>query len=202
MLNDTEQIILATARKHFLQKGYAGARLQEIADEAGINKAMLHYYFRSKDKLYEEITKQILDEVIPRFTAALGGERSFWEKIELLINTYTTMLLEQPDIPFFIMSELSQKRENFVKELKNRSEQFPVVQGFMMQMMQEMAQGKIRTIPPHQLFLNIVSMSVFPFLAKPIFGTLFDISDGDFQNLMIERKAIILEFVKNALRVD
>ena len=202
MENETEQNILRVARKHFVQKGYAAARMQEIADEAGINKAMLHYYFRSKDKLYNQVTAEIIATTIPRFAQAVSKEAPFWERLETMIDSYFDMLLEQPDIPIFILSELSQKRERFIAELKKQSSVFPAVQGFAMQMMQEMEAGNIRFVPPHHLFLNIVSMSVFPFVAKPIFLTIFELPESDFETMMKERKGIIMDFIRNALRVD
>ena len=202
MAKVTEQEILEIARKHFVRKGFAGARMQEIADEAGINKAMLHYYFRSKDKLYHEIIKQTLNFMIPRLAKAIEYDGTFWEKIERLINTYIDTLTEHPDIPFFVMSELAQKRERFVEEIKNKSSYFPSAQKFMMEIMNEMAQGNIKEFPPIQLFLNILGMTIFPFMTKPIFQTVFEVSDKDFDQLMIQRKKVILDFVKSALKTD
>lgn len=202
MAKDTEKLILETARKHFVQNGYAGARMQEIADEAGINKAMLHYYFRSKEKLYHEIIVQTLNHIIPKFAQAVASEGSFWERMENVIDTYTSVLIENPDIPFFIMSELSQQRERFVEELKNRAAYFPAAQNFIATMMSEMQAGRIKEVPPFHLFLNIVGMTVFPFMAKPIFRTIFDVSEQDFEILMKERKTIIMDFLRSALRVE
>jgi TetR/AcrR family transcriptional regulator len=202
MAKVTEQEILEIARKYSVNKSFAAARMQEIADEAGINKAMLHYYFRSKDKLYHEIIKQTLNFMIPRLVKAIEYEGNFWEKIERLINTYIDTLTEHPDIPFFVMSELAQKRKRFVEELKNKSAHFPSAQKFMLEMMNEMAQGNIKEFPPIQLFLNIIGMTVFPFMTKPIFQTIFEVSENDFDQLMMQRKKIILDFVKSALKTD
>ncbi len=202
MAKVTEQEILEIARKHFVSKGFAAARMQEIADEAGINKAMLHYYFRSKDKLYHEIIKGTLNFMIPRLVKAVEYEGNFWDKVERLINTYIDTLSEHPDIPFFIMSELSQKRERFIEELKKKSSHFPSAQKFMLEMTSEMAQGNIKEFPPIQLFLNIIGMTIFPFMTKPIFQTLFEVSEKDFDQLMKQRKKVILDFVKSALQPD
>lgn len=202
MAQDKETLILEVARKHFVQKGYAATRTQDIADEAGINKALLHYYFRTKEKLYHEITVRILDTILPRFSQALATEGTFWQRLEVIVTSYVNMFQEQPDIPFFIMSELSQKQARFVEELKKRSQHFPAVQGFVMSMHQEMEVGNIRKVPPAQLMLNIMGMTVFPFIAKPIFCTVFEFSDSDFSALMEERKDIIMNFLKAALEPD
>ena len=201
MAKDTEQIILEVARKHCVQNGFAGTRMQEIADEAEINKAMLHYYFRSKDKLYHEIISQTLDTVIPNFAAALRTDGGFWEKVEKVVKTYIEMLIKNPDLPFFIMSELSQKRERFIEELKKRAQFFPAIQSFLQQMITDMEKGKIRQVAPVHLLLNIMSMCVFPFIAKPIFCTVIELPDAEFENLMKERVEEILDFLRHALKV-
>ncbi len=196
---ETDELILQTAREHFVKHGYAGTRMQEIADEAGINKAMLHYYFRSKDQLYRTIIGQILDQIIPKFAATMGEKCPFWEKLERLVHVYIVTLCEQPDIPFFIMSELSQQRERFLGELRKKADHFPSVQTFLVQIADEVKSKKIRSIPPLHLLLNIIGMTVFPFMARPIFQTVFAFPADDFINLMKEREKIILDFVRNAL---
>ncbi len=201
MEKTTEQMILETARNHFVQYGYGAARMQEIADDAGINKAMLHYYFRSKENLYHEIVIRTLDYLLPRLFKAFKQEGLLFERIENIIDTYIETLIEQPDIPFFVMSELSQKRERFIEELKKRSKHFPPVQSFLAQMAQEMQAGKIKQINPIHLFLNILSMTVFPFIVKPVFCTLFEFSDTAFEQLMLERKPIIMEFIKSSIEL-
>ncbi len=201
MAKDTEQIILEVARQHFVKNGYAGARMQEIADEAGINKAMLHYYFRSKEKLYHEIISQTLEYIIPRLAAALQSEGDFWEKTERVVHTYIEMLIENPETPSFIMSELSQERERFIKELKSRTANFPAVKTFIKDMMTAMQEGQIRTLPPIHLLLNIMSMCVFPFIAKPVFCTLMEYPENRFEDLMKEREKQVMDFLRHALRV-
>ncbi len=202
MAKVTESEILEIARKHLVPQGFAAARMQEIADEAGINKAMLHYYFRSKNKLYEEIIVQTLNLIIPRFAAAIGHEGPFWDKIERIVHTYIDTLREHPDIPFFIMSELAQKRERFIELLKSKSSFFPSVQGFLIQMGEEMAAGNIKAFPPIHLLLNIMGMTVFPFMAKPVFMTIFEVPEESFGELMEERKEVIVNFIKAALRPE
>jgi len=202
MRNETEQKILDVARQEFVQKGFNGARMQDIADMAGINKAMLHYYFRSKEKLYHEIVVEILNLMIPRFGQAMGKEGSFGERLEAMVDTYIRTLIEYPEIPFFIMYELSQKQESFIQELKQREAFFPHIRSFLMQMQIEMAEGKIRDIPPLQLFLHIMGMTVFPFMVKPIFCTIIGVPEADYTELMKERKQYIMQTLEAALYVD
>ena len=118
MKKDTEKIILDTAHKHFVHNGFVATRTQEIADDAGINKAMLHYYFRTKEKLYQEVISRTFSKVIPRFVDALSGKGSFLERAEYLVDTYIEVITENPEIPLFIMSELSQNSVLFINEIK------------------------------------------------------------------------------------
>jgi AcrR family transcriptional regulator len=202
MADTTEQLILNTARKHFVNNGFAATRMQEIADEAGINKAMVHYYFRSKEKLYSEIIGHTLDAILPKLSKAMSTPGTFWEKLDAIVSIYVKTLTDQPEIPFFVMSEISQKRERFVSELKKRSSFFPAVQSFLAQMHEEMEAGRMRIIPPFHLFLNIMGMTIFPYMSKPIFITVLDVGEAQFEELMKERKEVIINFIKHALIVE
>jgi len=162
---------------------------------------MLHYYFRSKDKLYHQVTIQVLQTIMPKVAEVMQKEESLEEKIENLVDTYINLLIAEPDIPMFIMSELSQKRERFVEELKKNAIHFSVIQNFITLIQKEVDEGNIRQIAPAQLILNIMSLTIFPFMAKPIYMTIFNFPEENFEGLMRERKTMILDFIKNALKV-
>src|SRR5690349_22190096 len=98
----TQDRILDAARKVFVRKGMAGARMQDIADEAGINKALLHYYFRSKEKLFEQIFKELSFQFLPRVNAIFESDGSLFEKIEMFCSEYISKMIENPFIPLFI----------------------------------------------------------------------------------------------------
>src|SRR3954454_20198668 len=105
----TEERILAAAQKVFLAKGMDGARMQDIADEAGINKALLHYYFRSKDKLFEQIFLDVASALLPRIFAILESDRGLFEKIENFCDEYISQLIETPYVPIFILNEINRQ---------------------------------------------------------------------------------------------
>ena len=156
MAKDTEQIILETARKQFVKNGYAGTRMQEISEESGINKALLHYYFRSKEKLYQEVVVKTLDFVLPKFMGAMDSQGDIWARLENLLDVYFDILIKNPDIPMFMMSEISQRRESLVEELKRRAGYFPAVRNFMIFLNNEVREGRIKSYPPLQLMLSIL----------------------------------------------
>jgi AcrR family transcriptional regulator len=163
---------------------------------------MLHYYFKTKEKLYQKIISETLGMVMPIFASAMASTGTFLERAEHLVDTYINTILEHPEVPLLIMTEISQKRESFIAEIKKQATIFPAVQSFIGQMMIEMKAGTIREIPPVHLVLNILSMSVFPFMAKPMISTIFGVSDEQFETLMKERKPIIMAFIKGGLQVD
>ncbi len=195
----TEHIILNAAKDIFVKKGYAGARMQEIADEAGINKAMLHYYFRSKAKLFQVILEQTMGQLIPKVAQAFEMEGIVIEKIEFLIQNYIQTIRENPHVPMFILHELSQNRVEFLVRIKEKMTQFPNFQQFFQQIESEAKAGKIRAFNPVHLLLNIMSLCVFPFIAKPVVTNLVGIPDLMYDQLMQQREKEVIKFVKNAL---
>src|SRR5438046_9561187 len=103
-----EEKIIAAARKVFLSKGLAGARMQDIADEAGINKALLHYYFKNKQKLFEEIFMDAAGKLFPRINVIFRSDEPLFVKIEQFCNEYITVVLENPYLPLLVLNELNQ----------------------------------------------------------------------------------------------
>ena len=202
MPETTEQIILEKAKEVFMQKGFAGARMQAIADAAGINKAMLHYYYRSKEKLFKVIIEEVVKELAPKLGAALHGDGSVIEKLEKVIRLYIAMIKDNPYMPMFLLHELSQNRAEFVKVMKRKVAGFPNFPAFFMQIMQEEQEGKIKPINPVHLMMNIMGMVVFPFIAKPVVVNLLDLPGEQFDSLMHDRADVVVGFMKNALQVE
>lgn len=199
MKRNNEQIILEVARKQFVKNGYAATRTEEIAQEAGLTKAMVHYYFRTKEKLFDEIVRKIFANSMVNVGKAIDGDGDIWDRIERVVETYISTLLKEPDIPFFMMYELSQKRESFIAQIEKHRAKLPGVVAFVQEIQTEMEEGRWRSMPPLQVLLTIISMTVFPFIAKPVFNTVLEFPEESFTKLMEERKAFILDFLKNAL---
>ena len=202
MPETTEQIILNKAKEVFMQKGFAGARMQEIADAAGINKAMLHYYFRSKEQLFKVIVEDIMQGFLPQLGDALAGEGSVIEKLEKVIRLYISIISENPFVPMFVLHELSQNRTSFITTMKKRAARFPDFPAFFMQIIEEQAEGKIKPVPPAHLIMNVMGMVIFPFIAKPVVINLVGVPEGQFDVMMHQRADVVVGFMKDALRVD
>lgn len=189
----TEQRILNAAKKIFLTKGMDGARMQDIADEAGINKAMLHYYFRSKDKLFETIFTDIATHFFPRIVEIFEGNSTLFEKIELFCQEYIGKVQQAPYLPLFVLSEANKRPEMLLKKMFGNRK--PPVHLFFQQVEKEIKEGKIKPISPAQLFLNMLSMCVFPFMAKPMLEQGIGINKKQFDAMIEERKKLVPQFI-------
>ena len=194
----TEQKILDAARKVFIAKGMAGARMQDIADEAGINKAMLHYYFRSKEKLFETIFKELSIEFLPRVNAIFESDLSLFEKIEVFCSEYISRMMENPFIPLFIVNEINKQPEIFLKKMWGGKR--PQIGKFLQQIESEIQKGTIERIHPAQLMLNMVSMCIFPFIGKPLCQMVMGINESGYRKLMEERKTLVPQFIIESIR--
>lgn len=197
----TEEKIVQAAKEVFTEKGYAAARTQEIADRAGFNKGLLTYYFRGnvKEKLFKAIFEEAFLKMTARINIIFESEGAFEHKIELVLDAYFDLLLENPNLPGFIVNELHTNTNAFVEEIMQKPTR-PNPLPLIMQIMEEVAQGKIRPINPVHLILNVLSMTVFPFIARPLFQRMINVNDETFMDMMRQRKAEILDFVKHAIK--
>jgi TetR/AcrR family transcriptional regulator len=191
--DSTEAKILHAAKKVFVEKGMSGARMQDIADQAGINKALLHYYFRTKEKLFDVIFKEAASLFFPRITGIVEAEISLFEKIEGFCTAYIDLLLENPYLPLFVLSEANKEPQRFRQKFwKNRE----VVFGqFMENILTEIKNKRIKPVDPRQLFMNMISMCVFPFVGKPVWMMTTGMSETEFILFVKERKKIIPQFI-------
>ncbi len=199
IIHETERKILEAARKVFISKGMHGARMQEIADEAGINKALLHYYFRSKDKLFQAIFRETFQELMPKAMGIFKEEGSFEDKLRLFISNYIDTISKNHFLPVFVFNEINQNPEmltEFVDRLK------PLQQVLATELQKEISTGKYRHISPVQFFSNIIAMTLFPFLAKPLLTSAFAMGDEHFQAFLEERKILIPEIMLTYLKTE
>jgi TetR/AcrR family transcriptional regulator len=196
----TEQRILEAAKKVFLLRGLDGARTQEIADEAGINKAMLHYYFRNKDRLFEMVFDSIASKIVPDLTAILEQDLPIVVTLDRIIYRYIDFIAENPKVPLFIISELSKDPER-IKNLLSHTQNFSKMQNFGLKLMQEMQAGTIKQVNPLHLMLNVISMCIFPFIAQPMVQQIMKISDEEYAFVLSQRKEEVSQFIHAALKM-
>jgi AcrR family transcriptional regulator len=203
---DTEQRILDAAHRVFIKRGTAGARMQEIADEAGVNKALLHYYFRSKDRLSDAVFQRVAKGIFARLTEAAGSDLELEDKVRRLIDIYLDQLSHTPYVPGYVISELNQHPDRALQFLDAvRPAQGPAgVPVFLLklggQIQERVRSGTMRPIPPRQFIANLASLCVFPFAARPILCTVFGLDDKGFNDFIAERKKGLADFFLSGLR--
>jgi TetR/AcrR family transcriptional regulator len=194
----TEEKILAAARKIFLNKGMDGARMQDIADEAGINKALLHYYFRSKDKLFEHIFLEVASSMLPRIFTIFQSDDPLFVKIERFCDTYISQEIKTPYVPIFILNEVNRQPRAFLKKVLGNTR--PPVEKLLQQIEQEKEAGIIKPIDPLQLLLNTLSLCIFPFLASPMIQLITGMEAKNFRALMEERKKLVPQLIIESIK--
>jgi len=192
-----EQKILEAAKQVFFDKGMHGARMQDIADKAGINKAMLHYYFRSKEKLFETIFMDAIEHLFPKLNSILGSDKTAFEKIEMICVAYINQLQQVPYLPLFILSEAN-RQETFLKKLW--ANQKPPLKAFSDMIEKAIQQKQVKQINPLQLLMNILSLCIFPFAAKPLLQQVAGISKKDYAALIEERKKIVPQLIIQSIK--
>lgn len=172
--------------------------MQAIADAASINKAMLHYYYRSKEELFKAVFQRDMKAFLPRIVMILTSEHSLFEKIRNFTDQYIAFFQANPSLPAFIVTELSQNPEKLVQGLieENTIDLAP----FFEQVKTESEKGNIREIPPEHLLVNLVSMSIFPFVGKPLLQRLLEMEEEEFQDFMETRKKEVADFVIDSIR--
>ncbi len=195
----TEQKIIAAARGIFQRKGMAGARMEEIAKEAGINKALLHYYFRSKEKLFEVIMSEAKMQMLSRLYPILGGDDSLFIKIEKFVESYISFVTDNPLLPGFILHEITMNPEKISEQLIKKGGR-PNLSNFFHQVEAEIKRKNIIAVQPEQLFMNMLSMCVFPFVGRPMLQAVMNVNDKKFNQLLAERKKEIPKFIINAIK--
>ncbi|MBI5856715.1 MAG: TetR/AcrR family transcriptional regulator [Sphingobacteriales bacterium] len=194
-----EEKILAAARKVFMSKGMAGARMQDIADEARINKALLHYYFRDKDKLFELVFLGEAQKFFPKINAIFNSDAQLFEKIENFVTEYIDEMQENPYLPWFVMNEINRDPDQFMYKIWGK-DNLPKPGKFLEQIETDIKKGTIKRVNPVHLLLNLLSMTIFPFVAKPMVIRNLRMNDTQFKLIMEQRKKEIPKFIIDAIR--
>ena len=194
----TEERIKAAARKVFHQKGFAGTRTRDIAEEAGINHAMLNYYVRSKEKLFEMVMRETMAQFFKGVNLMLNDEKtSLDEKIDLIVSNYVDLLLKEPELPTFILNEVRPNPQAFVEQ--NPIKEALTHSVLTRQYAEAVARGEITEPNLMQAILNVIGLVIFPFIAKPILTSIVNIPEEQYKALMLQRKTLIPQWIKAML---
>ena len=198
--SSTEEKIKEAAKKLFTKKGFAATRTRDIAEEAGINLALLNYYFRSKQKLFDIIMLENFKQFIQGITVKVYDDTAtVGEKIEKIATSYIDFLTLNPDLPLFILNELTGNPSKIAEKI---NEEVGPMRSHLIQQLQDASKaGIIPPIDPFHFIANLIGLTVFPFVARPILQRVTQVSDDRFQALMQERKKLVPVWIKAMLAV-
>jgi len=196
----TEEKIKEAARRLFTQKGYAAVKTRDIAEEAGINLALLNYYFRSKEKLFNMIMAESLQQFILGIASILKDETvAREERMEKIVSYYIDMLTQYPDLPLFILSEMKRQPQQLASKFD------PVIgsarANILKEVQNEIKDGKIANLHIVHFIANFIGLTVFPFVASPMLQRVAQVNDKQFKELMQERKKLIPLWIKTITSV-
>jgi len=199
---DTEQKILDAAQDIFVRKGLDGTRMHEIAEQAGINKALLHYYFRTKEKLFLKVFSLAFPKILPRTMEIFDSDMPFLEKMEHFIDRYISLIGSNQALPLFVISELAKNPDKIVGIMKeaHRNMEFDLIERIKQDVAEEIRQGRIIDIDHRQLFVNVLSLCVFPFIGRPVITYMgFDNDRKEYEKFLKTRKKQVYEFVVRSI---
>ncbi len=194
----TGERILSAATRVFLEKGRDGARMQEIADEAGINKALLHYYFRSKELLYREVVLREVSGFFRELIGSLPGEGDIEDFLRFFIDNYIERLAGSPQVVRFLTWELGSGGDivrEVVREAVRGARSGDLYQKFTVVFDRAVREGRIRPIGPQHLIMNVIGMCIYTFLAAPILEHIFPGLDIASEQFIERRKQEIFDLV-------
>lgn len=195
----TEDKIFEAARRVFLKQG-PQARMQDVAEEAGITQSLLHYYYRSRDRLFEAVFRKEASRLIPREIGILNSDLSIEEKVRTLIDDYLEFLQNNPHLPSFVAYEINYHPERLQGFLGTVVK--PDMQKLRDQLDARAAEGTMRPIRPEQFLVNLLSLCVFPFIVRPMLHAMLGLDEDRFREFIDQRRLEMPDFFLNSLRPD
>jgi AcrR family transcriptional regulator len=202
MSKNTKEKILDAAQEVFADTGLNGARMQKIADKAGVNKAMLHYYFKSKRYLFRKVFELIAPRMFPKVLGIIKEDTSLEEKIRILVNNYSEFLRNNPEIPLLIIGELHRHPEEFGRSFVRAIDtlDFDPVEILQNDIDKGVAEGKYRAIDARELLVNILSLCILPIGGRKVIEKfIFDDNPEQYDKFLESRKYTVAEFIINAI---
>jgi len=190
----TEEKIKQAARKVFTQKGYAGTRTRDIAEESGFNLALINYYFRSKEKLFDIIMTEEISGFAKKVLEIVNtATTSFYEKVEQISESYIGFLIDHPGVPLFIINTMNDDPKKFFSKIGFGAKTQPPI--MLIQLLEILIKEK-RNVHPMNIMMNVIGMIVFPFLATPIAQRVGNMSKNEFMLILEHRKKMIPVWTK------
>ncbi|MCK9219527.1 MAG: TetR family transcriptional regulator [Bacteroidales bacterium] len=195
--HNTENRILEAARDVFHRKGFNGARMQEIANLANINKSLLHYYFRNKELLFEKVFNDTFSQLASKMGGIFMSEMTLISKIETFVELYLIFISEHSYVMQFIINALQDRPERLRDIITNQN----INPELLLEKIHKQLKNEMGIdMDPLQLYVNLLALVIFPVVAKPLLQSIFSLSDERMAVFYEERKKIVPVFIENALK--
>lgn len=199
--NEMESRIIETAKSLFMEKGYAETSMSDIAAKAGINRPTLHYYFRTKDKMFQAVFEMIIQKIVPQLLNLITArDTSIVERITGIVDAYYEVFRKNPTLPLFVVREIDRDVEHVVNTAINSS----MGQNFnrlVESLRAEMTEGKLNTVPMPILFYTFYSALTFPFLTRKLSEHVLVDDNVAFDKLLNQWKPYIIRQMEALLCV-
>lgn len=197
----TEELILNAADKIFTQKGFSAARMDDIANEAGINRALLHYYFRSKEKMFAMIFEKHFVDFFSGVARILSSDTGIFDKIKDIVGHELDILGQHPDIPIFVLGELSRNPERIINRLTDAKITPKIILAKLDEQLTEgYKAGILKNVKGISLIINIMGLCVYPFAARSVVQVFMGIGREEFLNYAGSRKDEIINFIIDGIK--
>lgn len=192
--SETEILIKDTAKKVFFAKGLINASTKEIAAEAGVNRALIHYYFRSRDFLFNMVLEEAMRALTGKMSLILGSELDFRAKIKAFLDAFIEEKVEYPYLETFIVTELARNPEK-IRELHPKNEALRALMAAQIKV--EIESGRLQPIEPEHFVVNLMSMCNYPLIAKPILQSVFGYDEQQYRTFLLDRKRVVYRAIFN-----
>ena len=200
-VKDTEvkDRILEVSRKLFVEKGYTGTSIRDIAAEAEVNVAMVNYYFKSKHDLFEIIFDESANIMLNKIFAIIHSDLPFYELLNTWISSYYDMLMQYPQIPIFVLNEVHQHPEHLLELVYKRNPPI-VIERLRKRIQKEIKEGTIKDVPVMNLMLSILSLCIFPFLLGGMLTQVSGEKPEEYYGILENHKKFVIQFITNAIK--
>jgi TetR/AcrR family transcriptional regulator len=192
----TEELIKETAKRLFFQKGHIHATTQEIANEAGVNRALIHYYFRSRDLLFEKVLDETIGAMHKKMDSIFLTKDSLRVKINRFIDAFIDQNIDYPYLENFLITEMAKSPEK-IKQLPNQEKKEEFKKLIEKQLSDEIAAGTMAPIKLEHFIVNLMTMCNYPLVAKPLIQNAFGFDEPTYKNFLLERKRVVYRTIFN-----
>ena len=196
---DVREKIIEASRKLFVNKGFKGTTVRDIAAASNTNVAMVNYYFRSKHNLFEEIFNESFDLLTGKISSIVSSNVSFFDMLNNWIEAYYDVLIENPQLPMFVIYEINQNPESLIKRLSTK-EPHQLYIRLAERIKKEEEKGTIRQTSVADFLLSMISLCMYPFMFSTVASLFLNMSENDYMDQMKSHKAYVKEFTINAIK--